>query len=375
MYQEEISYFKSEYDKNIILYGKQTIYEPLRLSEAELYNALDDQKDRGIQSTPICFGVRLGKKVHGRLILIFERLSFSIKDVNLLKNLFLNETDDEGNRDIEGIFFIDCQFLTPLTIEEPTEADVCFRNCVFERDINFYKAVNSKIIFNQCRFSGMLGCKDTQICSMFYIENCQFKTNSALNLNKSCFTKNADLVIRDTQFCGKFEADSTRIEGSAKFFNLSFFNPFNISSLKLSEECQFQNFAFNNGNSKGMLDAQEKLSKTLKKNGYLLEIEELGLNTNKQNLGFDEEEYQGELVNGSLRTKAAARYLGLSVSYLTQKRARDKKIKSRDALPTTGKGKNLRYPLDALKAFVENDWQKLKELRKKYETKEEEKED
>ena len=40
MYETQVSYFKSEYDKNIVLYGKQTIYEPLPISEDKLLNEI-----------------------------------------------------------------------------------------------------------------------------------------------------------------------------------------------------------------------------------------------------------------------------------------------------------------------------------------------
>ncbi len=67
--------------------------------------------------------------------------------------------------------------------------------------------------------------------------------------------------------------------------------------------------------------------------------------------------------------------MGKSVNYLAKKRAKDKEQITREALPFIGKGKDIQYPVDALLAFKAKDWVKLKELRKKYEMNEEEKED
>ena len=78
MYETQVSYFKSEYDKNIVLYGKQTIYEPLTISEEKLLNEIKWQT--GLTSRQICFGVRTAlnynplQKDSTRPVVIFERI-------------------------------------------------------------------------------------------------------------------------------------------------------------------------------------------------------------------------------------------------------------------------------------------------------------
>ena len=81
---------------------------------------------------------------------------------------------------------------------------------------------------------------------------------------------------------------------------------------------------------------------------------------------FDYEAYQVAYATGYLKSEFAAYLLEKSVSYLGQKRKKDKETRSRDALPFVGEGKNIQYPVDALLAFKAKDWAKLKELRKKY---------
>ena len=133
MYDEMINFFRSEYDKNILLYGKETIYEKLEISDEVLYNHLIMKRSGGLYSIPVCFGVRIGYKTDVGVILIFERISFTTKNINLLKTLFENKTDANGEKLLQGMFFIDCQFSTPLEINSKISADVCFRNCVFKR--------------------------------------------------------------------------------------------------------------------------------------------------------------------------------------------------------------------------------------------------
>ena len=365
MYDEEISYFKSAYDKNICLYGKQTIHEPLHLTVEQLYDRLINE--RPLPSTQVCFGVRIAGGNHG-WILIFERLSFSINNIVLLRHMFSNTPKNINKKLlIEGVFFIDCRFITPVKIEEQTEVDLCFRNCVFERDLIISNNINSNIIFNKCKFREAFEYKNIMINYMFYIEECVFNENSIVNFSKTTFGSESKFVIRDTQFSGKFEIEDTNINGTAVLKNLSFFNPFKINSLKLSENCTFKNFAFFNANSKGMLEAQEKFANTLKSNKYLLEIEELGLNQiTKETTDFDYDAYKVAYETGYLKSEYAAYLLEKSVSYLGQKRKKDRENPSRDSIPFTGVGKNIKYPVEALLAYKAKDWDKLKELRQKY---------
>ena len=82
---------------------------------------------------------------------------------------------------------------------------------------------------------------------------------------------------------------------------------------------------------------------------------------------FDYEAYQVAYATGYLKSEFAAYLLEKSVSYLGQKRKKDKETMSRDALPFVGEGKNIQYPVEALVAFKKKDWTKLNELRQKYE--------
>lgn len=379
MYETQVSYFKSEYDKNIVLYGKQTIYEPLTISEEKLLNEIKWQT--GLTSRQICFGVRTAlnynplQKDSTRPVVIFERISFSIEQCDLIRKLLTQKIDYEDKKVNVDVFFINCHFLTPVVITEPVETDVCFRGCKFSRDCVFKCDISGHLIFTDCKFRDRLDFEDASISQMFFIEGCFFDKNSLFNLNHAKLKSTAKCTIKNTQFVGRFEAEGANISSFSVFSNISFFNVFNFNQTKFNGHCIFDNIAFAHSTSQAIVEAQKIWAKALEKSGCEKEISNLGFNihTVKDEKGL--KDYEIALKSGLMNSKQAAYFLGKSVNYLAKKRAKDKEQITREALPFIGKGKDIQYPVDALLAFKAKDWVKLKELRKKYEMKEEEKED
>ena len=83
MFGEDINYFRSEYDKNILIYGRETIYEPLDISYEELSYHLRQQKQIGLPVNSVCFGVKIGLKISVGVILIFESCRLKCQEVIL----------------------------------------------------------------------------------------------------------------------------------------------------------------------------------------------------------------------------------------------------------------------------------------------------
>ena len=375
MYETQVSYFKSEYDKNIVLYGKQTIYEPLTISEEKLLNEIKWQT--GLTSRQICFGVRTAlnynplQKDSTRPVVIFERISFSIEQCDLIRKLLTQKIDYEDRQVNVDVFFINCHFLTPVVITEPVETDVCFRGCKFSRDCVFKCDISGHLIFTDCKFRDRLDFEDASISQMFFIEGCFFDKNSLFNLSNAKLKSRAKCTIKNTQFAGRFEAQGAEISSFSVFSNISFFNVFNFNQTKFNGHCIFDNIAFAHPTSQAIVEAQKIWAKALEKSGCEKEISNLGFNihTVKDDKGL--KDYEIALKSGLMNSKQAALFLGKSVNYLAKKRAKDKEQITREALPFIGKGKDIQYPVDALNAFKAKDWAKLKELRKKYEMKEE----
>jgi hypothetical protein len=86
----------------------------------------------------------------------------------------------------------------------------------------------------------------------------------------------------------------------------------------------------------------------------------------KETNDFDYDAYKVAYETGYLKSEYAAYLLEKSVSYLGQKRKKDRENPSRDSIPFIGEGKNIKYPVEALLAYKAKDWEKLKELRQIY---------
>ncbi|MBQ6854376.1 MAG: helix-turn-helix domain-containing protein [Alphaproteobacteria bacterium] len=370
MYETQVSYFKSEYDKNIVLYGKQTIYEPLPISEDKLLNEIKWQT--GLTSRQICFGVRTAlnynplQKDSTRPVIIFERISFSIEQCDLIRKLLTQKIDYEDRQVNVDVFFINCHFSTPIVITEPVETDVCFRGCKFSRDCVFKCDISGHLIFTDCKFRDRLDFEDASISQMFFIEGCFFDKNSLFNLSNAKLKSRAKCIIKNTQFAGRFEAQGAEISSFSVFSNISFFNVFNFNQTKFNGHCIFDNIAFAHPTSQAIVEAQKIWAKALEKSGCEKEIANLGLNIAQNIDDTEEREYQDALQKGWLNPKQAARFLGKSVRTLQEKRKNDQMQITKESLPFKGVGRDIVYPLDALKAYLEQDWNLLKELRKKH---------
>lgn len=356
MYETQVSYFKSEYDKNIVLYGKQTIYEPLTISEEKLLNEIKWQT--GLTSRQICFGVRTAlnynplQKDSTRPVVIFERISFSIEQCDLIRKLLTQKIDYEDKKINVDVFFINCHFLTPVVITEPVETDVCFRGCKFSRDCVFKCDISGHLIFTDCKFRDRLDFEDASISQMFFIEGCFFDKNSLFNLSNTKLKSRAKCTIKNTQFAGRFEAQGAEISSFSVFSNISFFNVFNFNQTKFNGHCIFDNIAFAHLTSQAIVEAQKIWAKALEKSGCEKEISNLGFNihTVKDDKGL--KDYEIALQSGLMNSKQAALFLGKSVNYLAKKRAKDKEQITREALPFIGEGKSIQYPVMPLRQTI-----------------------
>ncbi len=368
MFKTEMEYFQSEFDKNIILYGAETQYRNLHLDTEKLFQSIKEQKDVG--STTVCEGVSIGKaSQHSLPVIIFERILFTGEHIELLSKLFSIEDNRHNEYLISAIYFIDCKFRYPVIQQLPTYTSICFKGCIFKKDIVFLDDVIGRLCFVECHFRARLSFENIKIKSMLHIQDSWFEQDSLFNLNNTHIKGVCKFAIKNTQFYGKFEARKTKIDSVGKFTNVSFFNQLQIEDLILSKYCLFEHFSFANASSKDMIIAQSKFAQTLQQNGYEQIIPYIGLITEPQTKISDdteEREYQDALQKGWLNPKQAARFLGKSVRTLQEKRKNDQMKITKESLPFIGEGKDILYPLDALKAYLEQDWNLLKELRKKH---------
>ena len=142
-----------------------------------------------------------------------------------------------------------------------------------------------------------------------------------------------------------------------------------IKSVKLNPLSEIQNIAFVCVKSSKMDKSRKDLYEVMKSAGLEEQAKAQGIyavEETKETNDFDYDAYKVAYETGYLKSEYAAYLLEKSVSYLGQKRKKDRENPSRDSIPFIGEGKNIKYPVEALLAYKAKDWEKLKELRQIY---------
>ena len=292
----------------------------------------------------------------------------------------------------------DKKFLRNVLSVENTKLirSVYFKNCYFNFNFNPYMAGPIDILFQDCRFEKCFGLCGTSIKSMgFY--RCSFlnKINLLLGAPKipynltllECFFEKGSccsintmagktdniptLYIENTFFNGELSIlNNSQKEFNITMKNVSFGSPFQIKDdLHLSNSSIFENLIFSSIPSIQMDKSRKDLYDVMKKAGLEKRAKDLGIyavDETKETTDFDYDAYKVAYETGYLKSEYAAYLLEKSVSYLGQKRKKDRETPSRDSIPFIGEGKNIKYPVEALLAYKAKDWEKLKELRQKY---------
>ena len=172
-----------------------------------------------------------------------------------------------------------------------------------------------------------------------------------------------DVIIK-----GKLEIEAEEIE--LKWNNVSLFEPFEVKSIKLNPLSEIQNIAFASIQNPQMDKSRKDLYDVMKKAKLEQQAKAQGILTAKDTADFDLNAYKVAYESGRLKSEYAAYFLEMSVSNLEKKRKKDRENPSRDSIPFTGEGKNIKYPVEALQAYKSEDWDTLRELRQKYKEKE-----
>ena len=137
-----------------------------------------------------------------------------------------------------------------------------------------------------------------------------------------------------------------------------------------SKDTKISNLCFPSVSSPEMEASKKELYDALVASDLKKIAEDLNLPATKKKAkekNYDYDAYQAELATGWLGSVNASHfYLNKDDSYLSKKRFLEKGKIINTTIPYKGTGKNIQYPVDALQAFKAHDWNKLKELRKKY---------
>ena len=289
-------------------------------------------------------------------VLVFEDIEFkTLKDANLIRDLFLHNPEDC----IRAVYFVRCHFNSPEISFSVNPLRMYFKECIFEKQVSFRNTEN-RIEFDTCLFYGTVktfGLED------LWIHHSTFELGSSLLIKDNQLFIFEDVIIK-----GKLEIEVEEIE--LKWNNVSFFEPFELKSVKLNPLSEIQNIAFVCVKSSKMNKSRKDLFDVMKNAGLEEQAKAQGLSLEEAKKDFDLNAYKVAYESGRLKSEYAAYFLEMSVSNLEKKRKKDRENPSRDSIPFTGEGKNIKYPVEALQAYKSEDWDTLRELRQKYKEKE-----
>lgn len=289
-------------------------------------------------------------------VLVFEDIEFkTLKDANLIRDLFLHNPEDC----IRAVCFVRCHFNSPEISFSANPLRMYFKECIFEKQVSF-RNTDNRIEFDTCLFYGNIktfGLED------LWIHHSTFELGSSLLIKDNKLFTFEDVIIK-----GKLEIEAEEIE--LKWNNVSLFEPFELKSVKLNPLSEIQNIAFASIQNPQMDKSRKDLYDVMKKAKLEQQAKAQGILTAKDTADFDINAYKVAYESGRLKSEYAAYFLEMSVSNLEKKRKKDRENPSRDSIPFTGEGKNIKYPVEALQAYKSEDWDTLRELRQKYKEKE-----
>ena len=289
-------------------------------------------------------------------VLVFEDIEFKTsKDANLIRDLFLLNPENC----IRAVCFIRCHFNSPEISFSVNPLRMYFKECIFEKQVSF-RNTDNRIEFDTCLFYGTFR---TFRLEDLWIHHSTFELGSSLLIKDNQLFTFEDVIIK-----GKLEIEAEEIE--LKWNNVSLFEPFEVKSAKLNPLSEIQNIAFVCVKSSKMNKSRKDLFDVMKNAGLEEQAKAQGLSIEEAKKDFDLNAYKVAYESGRLKSEYAAYFLEMSVSNLEKKRKKDRENPSRDSIPFTGEGKNIKYPVEALQAYKSEDWDTLRELRQKYKEKE-----
>ncbi len=270
----------------------------------------------------------------------------------------------------DGIVFDNCYFDCDIRIfGSGIHSRLVFKNCIFNSPFRILSiSFKNTVDFENCKFNSFFNIVNARFESLLTFEDCTFYDIRETRIDGCKFNnlESGGLSMKNCVFHSPFSLKKSQTSGKLIIENTAFFDTFDFSEFKfVSEKTTISNIVFNRGRN---ISKYEKIfANVLKEHNLNQTVISLGLHDEKkENQGFDYDAYQIAYNSGFLKPEYAAYFLGKSKVYLAKKRTDDKKKVVRDSLPFKIDGRDVQYPVEALLAFKAKDWEKLKELRKKY---------
>ena len=312
-------------------------------------------------------GYRIVKAEYARCELIFENVDFGRKEQELFWNIL---TIPEGFVPMETAFFLNCRFSATYTC--PTKVirpRALFRYCIFEKEFAPAPYIQQSWRFINCTIKNKFNFRKTVLRRGLFFHGCVFESESSFIFDNSRGNRWVPkdypynkLYFTDTIFGGDFSIMNTSLSHTEFVLkNVAFFKTFRFDEVRLSDKCTFERISFALGSTPQIIQCKQTFVEMLQLHGYHAELDSLGLLSKNSNKKRAQRFY-----TSWLHPIEAAEFLSKSISWLAKKRQADRLKKTKTSIPFVGEKKNILYPKTALQAFRSQDWNKLKELCKKY---------
>ena len=313
--------------------------------------------EKALKTTPKPNGYVLQAREPDQVELAFINKDFKDKHLKDLSNMLADKTQI-----IYGIVFENCRF--PELEVEGLSTRLLFQNCTFTNGLYVSGTVKHTVGLFGCRASKPINFDGVQFDKNLYISY----SFLSLSMEKVRFNQNAVFKINETVLFGNTSFKKANLCCKIEFSNVAFLDTFSFSDAILGKDCVLEHLAFNNVGNNNVRKSKQSLEDTLRKYNYSSILISLGLTQKdtKKQADEDDKAYEIAYKSGWFNPKQASRLTGKKVGTLTVMRMNDKKKLRRESIPHRTHGRDVKYPVEALEAFVAQDWDKLRELRKKY---------
>lgn len=287
-----------------------------------------------------------------RATIIFTNLEIDNKKAKYISKLL---SSPMAQHYVYMIAFGACRITGKFDMGETIYTHLYFYKCKVDSDIKFPKYAAGPIVFRESVVSKKISFDSTSLYGNFIIEDCHFLTASVLKMKQMTFLRKGSVfAIENSVFGGninilnvdalyaKTVIENVKVEGNFSFFNLY------IDQLSYIA----------NVSAKNSMNIVSQLKKCRFGADYIIDEKRIKFSKDKNP--------DIETQTNWYPPKKAAEYIGRSVIFLAKRRKRDRIKTEKDSIPFLGEYKSIVYPKDALDAYMAKDYQKLQELRERY---------
>ena len=289
---------------------------------------------------------------HFDQVILFENLEIDNKKAKYISKLL---SSPMAHHYIDQILFMKCHITGKFDLDKTMYTCLHFHKCRIDTSIKFPRYTAGRILFLESMVSKNIIFDCTSIYGFLRIKDCHFMQTSTLKMKQVTFVrKGITFEVEDSVFDGDISISNTDALYARTY----------IQNVKVGGNFSFLNFYLHPGSVIENVSARnsKNIVSQLKKCFFESEY----ITGEKQIKSIEDKNSDIETQTNWYPRKKAAEYIGRSVVFLAKMKERDKIKPQKDSIPFLGEYKSIVYPKDALDAYLAKDYQKLEQLRKKY---------